>query len=266
MGWIVVATTLVVLVAGFVLSFISSPAHDAPKVLVSVDRTLWHRLGFSRLTYTRALSAAGLRPVVIDFETHDSGSAAIAKLLAGADGLVLSGGGDVDPQRYGAEAKTALDVNKKRDALEFALLELAEQRRIPVLGICRGAQLINVHRGGTLGEFRSDQPRYQRHRRLRSGHAVQLEEDSRLAQIFGTTELASVITFHGQYVDLPGKDVSIVGFAPDGTPEAIEVNTGSAFGMLGVQWHAEVVPWDQQQAKLFRAFAAAASSYQNTRE
>lgn len=264
--WLAAVIAIIVLVSAAVASSMLEPSETAPKVLVSVDRTLWQRFGFSRLTYARALRAAGLRPIVIDFETLASDAAAAGTLLDGVDGLVLSGGGDIDPQRYGAEAETGLDVNNKRDSFEFALLEIAEQRGLPVLGICRGAQLINVHRGGTLGEFRADQPRYRRHRRFGSGHAVQLKDDSRLAQIFGATTLASVITFHGQYVSAPGNDVRVVGYAPDGTAEAIEVNTGSDFGMLGVQWHAEVVPWDRQQAKLFRAFAKAAADYRNKRE
>ncbi len=251
------------IIASLAVVGIAAPPADAPRVLVSVDTTLWQRLGFSRLTYARALRAAGLHPVVIDFDSTDSSVASVTRLLDGADGLLLSGGGDIDPQRFGAEAKTALDVSKKRDALEFALVEVAEQKGLPVLGICRGAQLINVHAGGTLGEFRADKPRYKQHRRISSGHAVKLEDDSRMAQIYGTTELASVVTFHGQYVNKPGNNVRIVGYAIDGTPEAIEVDTGSAFGMLGVQWHAEVVPWDRQQAKLFRAFAAAAKNYRN---
>jgi len=145
------------------------------------------------------------------------------------------------------------------------LLKGAEQRGLPVLGLCRGAQLINVHRGGTLGDFRSDSPRYDRHHRVLSGHPVDVEADSRLATILGETRLESVVTYHGQFVDNPGEGVRITAYAPDGTPEAIEIATETGFGIIGVQWHAEVLPWDTHQGRLFGALADAATEYRDAR-
>lgn len=238
---------------------------DAPVVLVSVDRTPWNRFGGNRLTHVRALRDAGLRPVMVDFDAGNDTAASAGALLEGVDGLVLGGGGDVDPARYGQETVAALDVSPQRDAFELALLDAAERMGLPVLGLCRGAQLINVYRGGTLGDFRAESARYDRHHRVLSGHPVRLDAGSRLASIYDDTQLEDIVTFHGQYVKTPGAGVRIVGHAPDGTPEAIEVDTGSAFGMIGVQWHAEVVPWDSHQSKLFRALFEAAAAYRATR-
>lgn len=233
---------------------------NAPTILVSVDRTLWNRVGLNRLTHVRALRNAGIRPRLVDFDLAEAEAFSADELLDGIDGLVLSGGGDVDSLLYGTESDPAIDVNHKRDAFELALLAAAERSGIPVLGLCRGAQLINVYHGGTLGDFRADSRRYDVHHRVFSGHPVDLQADSRLASIFEATRLDNVVTYHGQYVKTPGTGVRIVGYAPDGTPEAIEVDTGSPFGMLGVQWHAEAQPGDDYQARLFRALSKAATA------
>lgn len=237
------------------------PPSDAPRVLVSIDRSIWNRVGFTRFTYVRALRNAGLQPVLVDFQMLADPTMPAEVWLDNIDALVLSGGGDVAPSAYGDQTTVGVDVDERRDRFELALLETAERRGIPVLGICRGAQLINVYRGGSLGDFRADSGRYRRHHRLRSGHPVTLDADSRLASMIGQTRLESVVTYHGQFVDEPGDGVTIVGHAPDGTPEAIEVDTGFGFGILGVQWHAEVVPWDRHQARLFEALHEAALAY-----
>jgi putative glutamine amidotransferase len=262
---IVLAVIISLGLAVFGVVYFPVPPAGAPAVLVSVDRTLWNRSGFNRLTHVRALRDAGLRPVLVDFGAVSDPSAAANELLEGIDGLVIAGGGDVAPSLYGSDFEAAIDVNLRRDRFELALLEAAERRGLPVLGLCRGAQLINVHRGGTLGDFRADSPRYGRHHRVMSGHPVNVEADSRLASIFGMTRLGNVVTYHGQFVDEPGEGVRITAYAPDGTPEAIEVATDSGFGVIGVQWHAEVLPWDAHQGRLFRALADASAVYRAAR-
>ncbi len=242
----------------------ADPGADAPRVLVSVDRTLWNRVGLNRLTYVRALRGAGLRPVLMDFSTLELGLDADS-WLENIDGLLISGGGDVAAVHYGGDESITRDVNPARDAFELQLLHAAEERGMPMLGLCRGAQLLNVHRGGTLGDFREDSARYRRHKRLWGGHPVEIEADTRLARIYADTDLPSVVTWHGQYVDRPGHGVAVTAYAPDGTPEAIEVATPNPFGMIGVQWHAEVLPWDRRQEKLFAAFRAAAERYRARR-
>ena len=263
---VALAAVLGAAIALFALVYYPVPPADAPVVLVSVDRTPWNRLGFNRLTHVRALRDAGMRPVLVDFDVEGDPSTAAADRLQGVDALIIAGGGDVSPGRYGSAFDAALDVNPRRDAFELALLAAAEQRGLPVLGLCRGAQLINVYRGGTLGDFRSDSERYDRHLRILSGHAVELEPGSRLAGIFGQARLEEVVTYHGQFVETAGRGVQVVAHAPDGTPEAIEIETGAAFGIIGVQWHAEVVPWDAAQGRLFRALAAAARAQRATRD
>lgn len=240
------------------------PGQQAPRVLVSVDRTVWNRVGMNRLTYVRALRKAGLRAVLIDFEDLPPGFDAFVA-LEDFDGLLISGGGDVGSEHYGGDVGVTRNVNRARDDLELRLLAAAERRNMPLLGLCRGAQLLNVHLGGTLGDFRHDSARYRRHKRAWGGHPVAIGEDSRLAEIYGTTDLPSVVTWHGQFVAQPGRGVRITAYAPDGTPEAIEVAGDDPFGMIGVQWHAEVLPWDRRQDKLFSAFNAAAERYRADR-
>lgn len=263
--WAAMAAIIALCLAAFGLVYFPVPPANAPSVLVSVDRTLWNRSGFNRLTHVRALRDAGIWPVLVDFGAVRDTTAAADELLEGIDALVIAGGGDVAPSLYDSDFDAAIDVNSRRDKFELALLDAAEQRGLPVLGLCRGAQLINVHRGGTLGDFRANSPRYDRHHRVLSGHPVDVEAGSRLATIFGATRLESVVTYHGQFVDKPGEGVRITAFAPDGTPEAIEVATDSAFGVVGVQWHAEVLPWNAHQGRLFRALADAAAEYRDSR-
>ena len=220
--WATMAVLTGLCLGAFSLVYFPVPPADAPSVLVSVDRTLWNRSGFNRLTHVRALRDAGLRPVLVDFAAVTDPEAAADELLEGIDGLVIAGGGDVAPSLYRSDFDAAVDVNPRRDRFELALLRAAEQRSLPVLGLCRGAQLINVQRGGTLGDFRADSPRYDRHYRVMSGHPIDVEAD-------------------------------------------IEVATDADFGVIGVQWHAEVFPWDAHQGRLFHAFADAASAYRSSR-
>jgi putative glutamine amidotransferase len=242
---------LVGVMALFALFYVPGPGEEAPRVLVSVDRTLWNGLGLNRITYIRKLRLAGLQTVIVEFP--EDGKMPDG-LLDEVDGLVLTGGGDVAAMRYGGDPARSQGVKAARDSFELALLEAAERESVPTLGLCRGAQLLNVHLGGTLGDFR-DEPRFGIHRNAFEGHAVKIEPGSRLARIFGTERLAEVTTWHGQHVEVPGRGVEITAFGPDGIPEAIEVE--GAWFVLGVQWHAEMPPWDGEQDRLFQGFAEA---------
>jgi putative glutamine amidotransferase len=245
-----------------------NPKAGAPAVLVSVDRSLWNRVGLNRFTYIRHLRRSGLRTIELPFpvtpavELDDEARA----LVAAADGLVLTGGGDVAAARYGGDPSVTRGVEPARDRFELGLLAAAEYAGLPVLGLCRGAQLLNVFRGGTLGDFRDDASRYGRHLHVFGRHPVRLVEGSRLGAIYGTNRLDDVTTWHGQHVALPGEGVEIVARSPDGTPEAIE-QTGGPDGrfVLGVQWHAEVPPWDRRQARLFDAYADAVRRHASTK-
>ena len=245
------AATVLSMLALFAIYYVPDPGQAAPRVLVAVDRTLWNSAGLNRLTYVRKLRLAGLSPVLVEFP---EGGEAPPDLFDGIDGLVLTGGGDVAAPEYGGDAAVTLGVKPARDAFELALLEMAEARPLPILGLCRGAQLMNVHRGGTLGDFR-DEPRFGIHRNALEGHPVTIEAGSKLAAIYGAGRLDEVTTWHGQHVATPGRGVVITAYSPDGIPEAIEA-VDAPF-MLGVQWHAEMPPWDEQQERLFIAFADA---------
>lgn len=244
--------------------FEPDPGDDAPKVLVSVDRTFWNRAGFNRWTYIRALRKVGLRPILVDFTSLPPNPDSEA-WLDDIDGLLLSGGGDVSAAQYGGDTSVNRAANPARDAFELQLLAEADERGMPMLGLCRGAQLLNVFHGGTLGDFRADSPRYRRHKKMLGGHDVNIEGGTRLESIYSARHLDEVVTWHGQYVERPGEGVRVTAFAPDGTPEAIEVDSDDPFGMIGVQWHAEVLPWDDRQASLFEAFQYAVDRYQEKR-
>ncbi len=238
----------------------SEEAADAPRVLISLDRSLWNRLRMNRWTYVRAAREAGLQPLLVDYDYQP---AEAKRLMRDIDALILSGGGDVGAKHYGGDPLISRDVNPARDAFELSLLRIAEEKGIPVLGICRGAQLINVYYGGTLGDFRKDGPKYSVHHKIWGGHSVSLAPGAKLIDIYRSTELESVVSYHGQYVERPGRHVEIVAFAPDGTPEAIEVGEQWGFGMIGVQWHPEVWSRGDPQKRLFRALATAAQRYRS---
>ena len=184
-------------------------------------------------------------------------------MLDGMDGLVLTGGEDIDPQHYGRRAHEALgDVHAGRDSFELALLRAAAARRLPTLAICRGIQLANVALGGTLVqdvpsewpgaiEHEGSRPRDQR------VHGIRVEVGSRLAKALGTQEL-TVNSFHHQSVAVLAPGLTAVAHAPDGVIEGVEWK-GDDWWMLGVQWHPEELTattedWDRE---LFLAFAAA---------
>jgi len=246
-----------------------NPEGAVPAAVVSVDRSLWNRVGLNRFTYIRHLRRSGIRTIELAFPitAADELGAEARALVAAADGLVLTGGGDVSAARYGGDPSVTRGVEPARDSFELGLLAAAEDAGLPVLGLCRGAQLLNVFRGGTLGDFRDDASRYARHHHIFGQHPLQLTEGSRLAAIYGTDRLDDVTTWHGQHVARPGQGVEIVARSPDGTPEAIEDTTGGPDGrfVLGVQWHAEVPPWDRRQARLFDAYADAVRRHVSTK-
>ncbi|GLY65868.1 gamma-glutamyl-gamma-aminobutyrate hydrolase family protein [Amycolatopsis taiwanensis] len=184
--------------------------------------------------YAASVAAAGGIPVLLSM---DSDPRAVVDRL---DGLLLSGGADIDPRRYGrAPGPEATPLDPRRDAFEFALLEAATTSGLPVLGICRGAQLINLSRGGTLvphlppdaGEAHSFLGYPRGHR----AHPVALAEGSIPHALFGAN--VTVNSLHHQAVDEVGHGLRVVGRAPDGVVEAIEADGAPT---LGVQWHPEM--------------------------
>jgi putative glutamine amidotransferase len=199
--------------------------------------------------YVDAVTRAGGIPVILPVLDPDLAAGA----LRGIDALVLPGGGDVDPVAYGQEPGQHISgVDDARDAWELACARAAVERRMPLLAICRGTQVLNVALGGTLvqdvaevtGERHGWAARYPE-----QVHVVTLAPECRLAHLLGTTEVGTN-SLHHQAVDAPGRGVTAVGWAPDGTIEAFEVEDHPE--VTAVQWHPELMEDDEVQQRLFR--------------
>jgi len=208
------------------------------------------------LRYLQALAGVGCLPVVVPPLDSDR----IDALLDRVDGVCLSGGPDLAPSAYGAVPHPRLGPTEPElDRFELALAAAAEERGMPVLAICRGAQLLNVVRGGTLHQHLPDVVGTTiEHRQRTDGgqptHDVSLERDSTLVRLLGAPRLR-VNSFHHQAVDRLGDGLRVIGRAPDDVVEAFE-DPGRRF-VIGVQWHAEAIASRPEQTLLFRAFAAA---------
>jgi putative glutamine amidotransferase len=209
------------------------------------------------VVYSRAIERAGGIPVVLPPVGED----AIAPLVDHLSGLCLSGGPDMDPATYGAAPHERLGpVEPELDAFELAVVRRADALGLPVLGICRGCQVLNVARGGTLHQHVPDvSDGSVSHRQTESGwettHDVRLEPGSRLASIVGPDDL-EVNAFHHQAVDRQGRGLRAVAWADDGIVEAIEGDGEALY--LGVQWHVETLTHFPRHLCLFEALVEAA--------
>ena len=193
-------------------------------------------------SYVDAVIRAGAIPVVLPVLDPSD----VDDLLRSVDGLLLSGGVDIDPAQYGAErAPEVENIDPARDEFELALVRAAADLDIPVLGVCRGMQLINVAFGGTLIQHLAGADAAAGHReRVRFAeviHEIDVLDGSRLAEILGSHGRVGVNTLHHQAVDQVGTGLVPVAWAvDDGIVEALErVGRGR---MLGVQWHPELLP------------------------
>lgn len=204
------------------------------------------------LAYVRAVEHAGGRPLVVP--PSDDG---LQETLAALDGVIFSGGGDLDPELYGAEPHAETDAPRKaRDAAELRLLQAALDRDMPVLAICRGSQLLNVARGGDLVQHLPEAVGHERHRHVPgafSDHAVRLASDSRLGTLLG--EHAPVKSHHHQGYGRIGDGLREVAWADDGVVEGLEDST-KRFA-LGVLWH----PEEGEDFALFEALVEEARRY-----
>jgi putative glutamine amidotransferase len=210
------------------------------------------------MVYLLAVERAGGLPVVLPPVLSEW----IGPLLDRLDGLCLSGGPDLDPTAYGQRPDPHLgEIEPDLDTWELALAQEADARGIPMLGICRGAQAMNVARGGTLHQHVADVVgETLNHRQHETGrvptHLVVVDDDTRLGSITGPGELA-VNSFHHQAVDRLGRDLRAVAHATDGLVEAIESDGPGLY--LGVQWHAEGLIDDARHSALFTALIDEAS-------
>lgn len=200
-------------------------------------------------SYVDSVVAAGGAPVLLP-----PVGGAHAALVAGLDGLVLAGGADIDPAHYGQDPhERTTQTRPERDAFELGLLRAAREAGVPVLGVCRGLELINVALGGTLAQHLPDVVGHDAHQPAPARYgatAVTVDADSRLARILGAR--VEVRCYHHQAIDKLADGLHAVAWAADGTIEAVEAR---AEFLLAVQWHPEE---DATDLRLFRALVDAA--------
>jgi putative glutamine amidotransferase len=226
---------------------------------VSVDQV--PERAFVNAAYLRAVQEAGGVPLLLPPHLDDRARAALWPLL---DGVLLTGGADIDPARWGDERHPATyDVAPARDALEIELVSSALDGRLPLFAICRGAQVLNVALGGSLwqdipSELPGSLEHTQKEAREQPTHRVTVTGDGRLAAILGALEL-EVNSFHHQALRRLGRGLREVARAPDGVVEAVELPDAPA-PVFGVQWHPEeLTAHDDGARNLFRALVDAAT-------
>lgn len=208
------------------------------------------------LAYVHAVERAGGRPLLVP--PSDDG---VAETLDVLDGIVFSGGSDIDPDTYGEDAHPETrDLRPERDEAELALMRAALERDMPVLAICRGSQLLNVARGGDLVQHLPEVVGDDKHKvtpGLFAVHDVAVEPESRLGSLIGTA--ARVESHHHQGIATVGEGLDVVAYADDGTPEAVEA-PGHRF-TLGVLWH----PEEGDDLRLFEELVQQAKGYRQAR-
>jgi putative glutamine amidotransferase len=223
---------------------------------------------YTNAAYIRAVQQAGGVPVLLPPQL-DADSLDV--LWSRLDGIVLTGGGDIDPRRFGETPHASVyDVSAARDDLELTLSRRSVEDDVPLLAICRGVQVLNVALGGTLyQDIPSDIPgsllHSQKAPRMEPTHPVKvMGEGTRLGAIAGAPELA-VNSMHHQAIRTLGEGLRDVAWAPDGVIEAVELPGDDRF-VLGVQWHPEeLVGHDDAARRLFAAAVDAARRRRVTR-
>jgi putative glutamine amidotransferase len=211
--------------------------------------------------YVNSIRAAGGRPVLLP----PGGDAAEADAtVAVLDGVVIAGGGDIDPATYGVARHPRTGVSTPdRDAWELAIADVAIRTDVPLLGICRGMQVLNVACGGTLHQHIPDLVGHEAHSGSEEGygmHQVRVISGTTVQSILPGGEYFEVRTHHHQAIDRLGDGLITVGWADDGIIEAVEAATPGGF-LLGVQWH----PEQGDDVRLFTALVAAAEVFSSGR-
>ena len=206
--------------------------------------------------YVDAVRKAGGFPILFS-----PGEKNVDRILELVDGLIFVGGGDIEPSIYGGKSHSTISgVDPERDEFELALAEEVLKKSMPTLGICRGSQLLNVATGGRLIEDIlseiGDSIPHKVDISEASEHLVQIEKDSRLAEIMGSNEV-SVKSKHHQGMRTVAEVWRISAQAPDGLIEALEHKTHP--WMMAVLWHPEISPEDPHHQRLFKAFVEASS-------
>jgi putative glutamine amidotransferase len=229
------------------------------------DQASWRgwsaRAAMLPYVYVDAVRRSGGRAVLLPPGGHDEEASAT---VASVDGLVITGGPDIDPVRYGASRHPRTQApGTLRDAWDLAVTGHALRLGVPLLAICRGMQVLNVCRGGTLHQHLPDLLGHTRHDGPPNGfglHQVRVSPDSALAGILPDKGFIDVPTHHHQAVDLLGDGLKAVAWEEDGTIEAVEAGPSNVEGwgasgfVLGVQWH----PEQGTDPRLFTALVSAA--------
>ena len=175
------------------------------------------------------------------------------------DGVLLTGGGDIHPRRWGGRRKhpKAKLVQPAKEDSDFHLAKAVVRSKTPALGICLGFQVMSIAMGGTLHQHMADLPGILgAHTRAGTKHVVDLDADSRLADIMGT-RTSCVNSYHHQAVERPGRGLRVTSRSADGMIESLEIRDGRF--LVGVQWHPERMPDRKDQRRLFQALVAEAS-------
>jgi putative glutamine amidotransferase len=210
--------------------------------------------------YLHAVQQAGGVPVLLPPQLS---STSLERLVRGLDALLLTGGGDVDPARFGEEPHPTLtEVAPSRDALETQVTLIALEKKTPLLAICRGIQVLNVALGGSLHQDVASEPgteiqHSQKEPRDQATHKVTITPRSRMGRVLGAEDI-EVNSFHHQVIKTLGRGLVPVAWAPDKLVEGVELDDDSRF-VLGVQWHPEHLVGNSEHARrLFSALVTAA--------
>jgi putative glutamine amidotransferase len=214
----------------------------------------------SPTAYSTAVEKAGGLPLLLPYKSDLS---LIPRYLDTLDGILFSGGNDLDPGAWGETYHAKAEpIDPLRQRFEMALLEEVERRKLPALGICLGSQLMNVYRGGTLTQFIPDRkldPTIE-HRKIENvwaRHAVKVKPESIVARALGKTDI-DANSSHKQAVNKVGNGLRIIGTAPDGVIEGVEDPSLPLF--LGVQWHPERLHNEADHLALFKLLVDKASA------
>jgi putative glutamine amidotransferase len=214
----------------------------------------------SPMAYSTAVEKAGGVPMLLPYRIDH---ALIPEIVDRLQGLLFSGGNDLDPVLYGESYHPkAVPIDPDRQRFELALMAEVERRRMPTLGICLGSQVMNVYRGGSLNQFLPDIPRHAaiEHRNLDRAyprHGILLEPESIATQVIGHREVDGN-TAHKQSVKSVGRGLRVTATSPDGVIEGIEDPTFPLF--LGVQWHPERLHDEKDHLALFKLLVDKASA------
>jgi gamma-glutamyl-gamma-aminobutyrate hydrolase PuuD len=242
-------------------------AHDhpmsSPRPLIGLSSAEVHDVVAGRpairgvmRTYQDAILAAGAIPVLLAADVRGAEG-----VMSRIDGFLSCGGPDVDPSLYGQKRHSSVTAtDRTTDDAEIALLRAAQRARLPILAICRGMQLLNVSRGGTLHQHVPDLPGALTHQaapgQTPPTHDVHVRLGSALSAVLGSKALAN--SFHHQAVDRVGDGLQVIATAADGVVEAIE-DPGYPAALWAVQWHPEAGPAGPAFTDLIAAFVAAST-------